>query len=346
MDPEAAPSVGIIVNPASGRDLRRVLGWASVFPNGEKVNVVLRLLAALGQQRIARAWMLADSAGIAARVREAAALARGQRHIAMPEVDLLDLPIRDDARDSIAAAEAMAARGARVIAVLGGDGTHRAVAAGCGNVPLLALSTGTNNAFPELREATLAGLAAGLVARGAVPGAIGLKRHKRLRVQGDGVDAIALVDVAVTRRHGTGARAVWDGDEVSDLYVTFAEPGIVGLASLAGLSQPVPRHVPYGLHLRLGEGRTLHAPLLPGGLQPVAIAASHPLAPGEPVALPQGSGTLAFDGERELTLDPERPLSLTLELDGPWTVAVDAVLAYAAHHGLLFTPPGPWTPPG
>ena len=52
------------------------------------------------------------------------------------------------------------------IVVLGGDGTHRVVAEARGDVPLCALSTGTNNVFPELREATVAGLATGLVATG------------------------------------------------------------------------------------------------------------------------------------------------------------------------------------
>ena len=31
-------TVGIIVNPSSGRDIRRLLSRASVFPNGEKIN--------------------------------------------------------------------------------------------------------------------------------------------------------------------------------------------------------------------------------------------------------------------------------------------------------------------
>ena len=60
----------------------------------------------------------------------------------------------------------MRAAGAAAIVVLGGDGTHRVVAKACGDVPLCALSTGTNNAFPEMREATVAGLATGLVATG------------------------------------------------------------------------------------------------------------------------------------------------------------------------------------
>jgi len=337
----APPAVGVIANPASGRDLRRVLGWASVVPSTEKVNVVLRLLGALGQQGVGLAWMAPDSAGIAAQVREAAARARAQRGLPMPELRLLDLPVRDAASDSADAAAAMAALGVRVIAVLGGDGTHRAVAARCGDVPLATLSTGTNNAFPELREATQVGLAAGLVARGRVDPATALRRNKRLRVRGDGVDEIALVDVALTRQRATGARAVWRAEDLSALYVSFGEPGTIGLASIAGLSHPVARTDPWGLALRLGRGRVLQAPLLPGVLQPVAVAAARRLRPGVPEPLPAGTGTVALDGEREIEGDDRRPLTVELELAGPLTIDVDAVLAQAAREGLLFSPPGP-----
>ena len=50
---------------------------------------------------------------------------------------------------------------------LGGDGTHRAVALASGDIPLATLSTGTNNAFPALGEATVVGLAAGSPLPGA-----------------------------------------------------------------------------------------------------------------------------------------------------------------------------------
>ena len=41
-------TLGIIANPMSGRDIRRLVGQASVFPNAEKTNMLLRLLAAAG----------------------------------------------------------------------------------------------------------------------------------------------------------------------------------------------------------------------------------------------------------------------------------------------------------
>ncbi len=45
--------------------------------------------------------------------------------------------------------------------LLGGDGTMRAAVPGLGRTPMLALSTGTNNAFPIMLEATVAGVAVG-----------------------------------------------------------------------------------------------------------------------------------------------------------------------------------------
>ncbi len=64
----------------------------------------------------------------------------------------------------------MAEREVALIAVLGGDGTHKAVAAEVGDIPLLTLSTGTNNAFPELREATRCRLGRRVVRQWPNPG--------------------------------------------------------------------------------------------------------------------------------------------------------------------------------
>ena len=41
-------TVGVIANPASGRDIRRLTTHASVFPTAEKATMVVRLLAGLG----------------------------------------------------------------------------------------------------------------------------------------------------------------------------------------------------------------------------------------------------------------------------------------------------------
>ncbi|MGH2374864.1 MAG: NAD(+)/NADH kinase [bacterium] len=329
--------MGIIANPSSGRDMRRLLGWVSVSPTSEKINTVLRLLAGLGALGVGQAWLMPDAGGMAMRIREAADLARAGRGLALPVVHLLDMDVQDSAADSTAAARQMAARGVSVIAVLGGDGTHRAVAQGCGKVPLATLSTGTNNAFPQRHDATLVGMASALVATGRVPAHIGVQVNKWLQVRCGEATEPALVDVCVSRQRALGAGAVWDGEDLLEIFTTFAEPHSLGLSSIAGLVLPTPREVPLGVHVRMGPGRTLLAPILPGALVPVSIAAARPLPAGrvQPVQAPHG--TIAIDGERLLEFDEQCPVEVELDLEGPRTIAVEAVLAHAAQRGLLLS---------
>src|SRR5579872_1773069 len=168
--------VGIVANPLSGRDIRRLVTQASVFPTAEKANMILRMLTALGAVGVGRVLLGTDLGGISAAVlralhrRQAMGRAGGPGQDRWPEVEFLDgQPIRQTAQDTVEAVRRMVTGGARVIVCLGGDGTARVAAAAVGEVPLLALSTGTNNVFPAVREATVAGLAAGLVATGLVP---------------------------------------------------------------------------------------------------------------------------------------------------------------------------------
>ena len=86
-----------------------------------------------------------------------------------PAVDVLDMGVTSTVADTHTAARMMAEEGVAAIIVLGGDGTHRAAVSCCGGVPIAGLSTGTNNAYPELRESTITGFAVGLYATGQAP---------------------------------------------------------------------------------------------------------------------------------------------------------------------------------
>jgi predicted polyphosphate/ATP-dependent NAD kinase len=57
----AEACVGIVANPASGRDIRRLVAGASVFGNADKAGMVFRLLAGLGAAGVQRALMLATA---------------------------------------------------------------------------------------------------------------------------------------------------------------------------------------------------------------------------------------------------------------------------------------------
>lgn len=217
-------------------------------------------------------------------------------------LEILDMPLTGTADDTTTAVRQM--RGVKAIVVLGGDGTHRVVAKACGDTPIVALSTGTNNAFPELREATIAGLAAGL-ATGEH-----LIREPALRVGDD----LALVDIAVSSMPFVGARALWRADSITELFVTKPNPGAVGLSAIAGQLATGP------VHLTLGPGTRVMAAIAPGLVVPVDVARCEPL--NGPVTI-HAPGCLALDGEREI----ERPGIVTVTLsDGPNRIDIDAVM--------------------
>lgn len=83
-----------------------------------------------------------------------------------PEVEFLAMEPTSTVDDTFLASRMMRAAGVKAIIVLGGDGTHRAVACECADVPIAGLSTGTNNAFPEIGESTITAMAVGLYATG------------------------------------------------------------------------------------------------------------------------------------------------------------------------------------
>jgi predicted polyphosphate/ATP-dependent NAD kinase len=319
--------VGLIVNPAAGRDIRRLVGAASVMPHHEKAAIVRRVLRGLEAAGVERVRYLPDGAGIVAAAADVAGL----------RLNLESLPIRPQgfAGDSVEAARLLADGGAGAIVTLGGDGTNRAVATSCGRVPLVAISTGTNNVVPDMVEGTIAGLAAGLVASGAVPAEEVAPAAKWVEVSADGASDVALVDVAACRDAFRGAAAVWDPARVRAIVLSRAQPWAVGLSSIGGRLHPVAPDEPCGLYVELGEAaaghRLVRAVLAPGLTADVAVRACRPLALGEEVVLP-GGGIVALDGERELPC--RGPVTARVTAGGPRLVDVRRVLALAVAAGL------------
>jgi len=214
------------------------------------------------------------------------------------------------------------------IVTLGGDGTNRAVAAACGDVPLVAVSTGTNNVFPTMVDGTVAGLAAGLVATGAVDLDQVATRAKRVEVEAAGTADFALIDAAACTDPFVGSRAIWDPGRVRALVLTRAEPWSVGLSAIGGQLRPLAPHEPAGLYVELGDGPEVAAAVAPGMVARVPVAAWRLLRLGEPVVLGGGARTVALDGERELAVDGGATATVTLT--GPLVVDIRATLAAAA----------------
>jgi predicted polyphosphate/ATP-dependent NAD kinase len=333
----AGAIVGVVVNPLSGRDIRRLVARASVFPNAEKANMVQRMLTSLCAAGVNRVLMSTDLGGISAAVQRAVHARTAATR--WPEVDFLDQdPLTESALDTTNAVHRMVGLGATVIVCLGGDGTARVVAAACGETPMLALSTGTNNVFPEMCEATVAGLAAALVATGSVEVAGGTRRASTLEVTSGDRSEVALVDVCVTSADHLGSRALWEASTLRELYCTFADPQAIGLSSIPGLLCPSPRSSPDGVALTFDDPArsttVVLAPIAPGLVVDVGVRSWRTLAPGEVVESSARSGVIAVDGEREIEFVGTAP-RIRLRQTGPRCVDIGAVLAEAARTGVL-----------
>lgn len=206
------PCVGIIANPVSGKDIRRLVAHGSVFDNQEKVRIVRRLLTGLETAGVTRIWYLPDEYAIVPRAVQGVDTAL--------EFSPMPIMVKGNQCDSIAAGQWVGKNKVDAVIVLGGDGTCRAVAKeNNGKTPMLPISTGTNNVFPYMIEATIAGLAAGLVATQKVPVSAGVYQSCKLDVLVNNLAVdMALVDVAVYNDRFIASRAIWDMEKVSQLF--------------------------------------------------------------------------------------------------------------------------------
>src|SRR5437667_5611805 len=95
--------VGVVANPLSGRDIRRLVTQASVFPTAERANMIQRMLTAFGAVGVHRVLLSTDLGGISAAVFRAIQRHRHQ-DARWPEVEFLDgQPIRQTAQATVVA---------------------------------------------------------------------------------------------------------------------------------------------------------------------------------------------------------------------------------------------------
>ncbi|MBV8137729.1 MAG: NAD(+)/NADH kinase [Deltaproteobacteria bacterium] len=329
--------IGIVTNPEAGHDIRRLFG-ASVFPTSEKVSMVTRVLSALGIFGVQGVLMMPDHRGIAAGVMRALRAHNTASFEPWPEVFIIDQTVERSANDTRRAVRAMLSEGIRLIVVLGGDGTHRVVASECGRLPLVTLSTGTNNAFPDFREATTAGIAAGLCASGKLDTSKIYRRNKRLNVRLGDREEIALVDVAICLTRYIGSRALWDPEDLAEVFVTFSRCDSIGLSSIPGLLRPTSRDDRDGTVIRFDRSDPMYwlsAPIAPGLIKRLPIHSVEALPPGVKFAIRVKGGTIALDGEREIEFTHREQPFVWLDREGPLTVDVHKTLELAANQGLL-----------
>ena len=340
--------VGLVANPFSARDIRRVIANAASLQVTDRANIVLRVLACLGACGVSEVLAMPERGGIRTHVDRGIERARNTGDERFAPVRHLEFPVTGTVEDTRRAVRAMVDEGVAAIVVLGGDGTHRAVAMDCGRTPIACVSTGTNNAFPDHREPTVTGLATGLAVTGRVPPEVAYASNKRLLVSINGTEHHpALVDVALVAERVVGARALWRPESLRELYVTFADPSVIGLSAIAGFLDPVGRREPEGVMVEIGPGSgegavpdgrpavRIDVPIAPGWLRAIEVRGWSRLPPGAVRTPRLRAGMIALDGEREVGFGEGDEVRIVLESDAVRTVDVEACMDYAARNGLF-----------
>jgi predicted polyphosphate/ATP-dependent NAD kinase len=251
------------------------------------------------------------------------------------KVTIVDMPANFNSRDSTLAAELMGQMGVSCIVTLGGDGTNRDVAKGRRDIPIVPVSSGTNNVFPVMVDSASAGIAAGLVAQKIVNSKEAIRTHKRLVIVRDDAEVdMALVDAVVLDQRFIGARAIWEMDEVKQIVCTRAEPHYLGLSRIGGNLHPVSADDIHGIYVKLGRGKLrVRASVLPGLFSIVHVEEWQLLEPDEEIEVTYKPSVIALDGEREIIVKSGDNIRIRLQKDGPPVVDIEKTLKEAVKKG-------------
>lgn len=318
-------TIGIIANPQSGRDIRRLIAHASVFDNMEKASIVERLLTIFEELGVKKVLAMPDGFGIV----NTALYSLGRINI---NVEFIQMKTWSTWEDTYEAAKIMKDE-CDVIVVIGGDGTNRIVAKVVDNTPVVPISTGTNNVFPYMIEATVAAEAAASIALGVVGEDEVTHKTKRIELLENGIlKDIALIDAAATTYSFVGARAVWEPESLLELVLSRALPSNIGLSSIGGILKEIDDE-DMGIYIEFGEGKKIKAPISPGVLREIKVKDFKVIALGEEIKLKSSSSMFALDGEREVDLRGEIKARITRE--GPAVVEYRKAIEIASKRGLF-----------
>ena len=326
--------IGIACNPQSGKDIRRLFTAATTIDDTEKLNILERIVlaaAAVGDQKV---YLMPDRLGYGR-------LLLQKRQIPgypgdLSQLEIYDMERTDTQADTVFFAAEMERIGADALIVMGGDGTSRAAAKGTRHVPMLSMSTGTNNVYPELMEGTVAGMAAAVLAGHMPPAAECARPAKCIEVWKNGsfVD-LALIDLVFCRNPFVGSKAIWEYEEIDQVVVTQCSMASIGFSALVGTSLHVDREDDWGASAEFtgGAPNTL-APMGAGTVRGVHIQNVCRLPLGEPVTRTMTyQGTLALDGEREIFFQPGDVITCAVTRNGPMRVDARRAIEYARTHG-------------
>jgi predicted polyphosphate/ATP-dependent NAD kinase len=327
-------TIGIIANPASGKDIRRLVSHATVVDNNEKVNIVKRIILAAQGAGVTGVMVMPDTFLIGYKAQEDL---KGSRELHIP-IEILDMRVKGSVEDTILAAKLMEEKGVQCIIALGGDGTSRAVAKSITVTPLISISTGTNNVYPEMLEGTVAGIAAAAVSTRTSNLGQSCRRDKRIEIyKGGKMLDIALVDCVISKQTYIGSRAIWNPEDIQRVIVSRANPASIGFSTIVGVKKIVGEDDNFGASINVNTGENeLVAPIAAGTMKEIRVdePVIHPLEEMFSMTMDY-KGIMALDGERELPFKKGETYHFKISRDGPYRVNIKRTIESAQINGFF-----------
>tara|TARA_B100000959_G_scaffold77196_1_gene81980 strand:- start:171 stop:1136 length:966 start_codon:yes stop_codon:yes gene_type:complete len=306
--------IGVIANPSAGKDIRRLVASGRIISNQEKANIISRFITGLISKGIRDFYFMPDKSGLCKPAIE--------NYRDKININFLDTKFYDGPEQTLIAASLLNDIKCDCVLVLGGDGTNRLVAKKINQIPLIPLSTGTNNAFPLMIDPTIAGIAAGFF--------VNLRRGKKkylirnpyinVKVDENEKD-IALIDLAISKQNFVGSKAIWDPEMLEELFLTKSSPLTIGLSSIG--SRVLSANKNKGMRIIFGEqGKVIYAPIAPGLISTLKVKKWSLMNPDEIIKIENFSGTIALDGEREIEIFGNNKIEISYKKSGPYIIDI------------------------
>lgn len=313
MTTKSTNTVGIIANPFSGKDIRRFTSCAFAVSNDEKENIVERMILSMSKLGIEKVYLMPDIFNMNKSISERIT-AIGDVEC---EIEILDFHPRNRPEDTVQAMRMMQDKGIGCMVILGGDGTTRLAAKAGIDMPVIPVSTGTNNVYPFFLEGTSVGCAAAYLCQKASPENITRDKLIEVYVNDVFVD-VAIVDAVVSRDYYIGSKAIFEFDNIGEIIVCRTRADSIGFSSIIGCVHMCADEDNFGLRTEMNIGeREVMAPIGAGQLMRVKSI--------EPIKIPLDmpyycktdfSGTVALDGERTVTFKKGDGLKLVVTRKG------------------------------
>ncbi len=329
-------AIGIIANPASGKDIRRLVSSATTIDNYEKVNIVERIVKAVIALSNEKIYFMPDSFMIGFTVIDDLKISGED----VSNLEVLQMPMSGSMYDTVYAAEIMEQLEVGCIIVLGGDGTSRAAAKGLKRkTPLLSVSTGTNNVYPRLVEGTVVGMAATALTHMDDVSKCCIK-DKRIEIYVNGVmKDIALIDATVSADDYIGARAIWEAKKIRAIVASRCHPASIGFSAIPGAMTIIKDTDDIGVCVIPSEnGTSVMAAIAAGTLEKMTLGDPVIMKLNEPLELTfDEKCMIALDGEREVKVRPGEKIEFKITKEGPYRVLVRETIEEAQRLGFFRT---------